>query len=79
MWTFIADQDLENGRRTKPGSFGKIMKKLKTCWSLVPFFVLIWQSKQAVWAMISFHPDRSVGAAKEKLTASLSAKKKTAL
>ena len=86
MWTFIADQDLEKtGNEPGLALFGKIMKKLKNILEPRLFFVLIWQSKQEVWAMISAEPpggedaptgsrgsDQSAG---EKIKALLSAKK----
>ena len=79
MWTFIADQDLEKtGNEPGLALFGKIMKKLKNLLEPRPFFILIWQSKQEVWAMISVssRPERRDGQSiDEKLTALLSAKK----
>src|SRR3989338_3834508 len=79
MWTFIAEQDLEKtGNEPSPVLFGKIMKKIKNLLAPRPFFVLIWQSKQEVWAMISVssRPERRDGQSiEEKLTTSLSAKK----
>jgi len=79
MWTFIAEQDLEKtGNEPSPALFGKIMKKIKKILEPRPFFVLIWQSKQEVWAMISVssRPERRDGQSiEEKLTISLSAKK----
>ena len=78
MWTFIAEQDLEKtGAEPNPALFGKIMKKLKNLLEPRPVFVLIWQSKQEVRAMISFssRPERRGGQSiDEKLTASLPAK-----
>ena len=55
------------------------MKKIKNLLEPRPIFVLIWQSKQEVWAMISVssRPERRDGQSlDEKLTASLSAKHK---
>ena len=79
MWTFIAEQDLEKtGNEPSPALFGKIMKKIKKILEPRPFFVLIWQSKQEVWAMISVssRPERRDGQSiEEKLTISLLAKK----
>lgn len=79
MWTFIAEQDLEKtGAEPSLALFGKIMKKLKNLLEPRPIFVLIWQTKQEVWAMISLssrqerREDQNVG---EKLENSLSAKK----
>ena len=75
MWTFIAEQDLEKtGNEPSPPLFGKIMKKIKNLLGPRPFFVLIWQSKQEVWAMISVSPEIS-GEVAEKVAAALSAKK----
>ena len=78
MWTFIAEQDLEKtGSEPNSALFGKIMKKLKNLLEPRPVFVLIWQSKQEVRAMISFssRPERRGGQSiDEKLTASLPAK-----
>ena len=74
MWTFIADQDLEKtGNAPGLALFGKIMKKTKTLLEPLPFFVLIWQSKKEVWAMISVKSQG--GESEEKIKASLSAKK----
>ena len=79
MWTFIAEQDLEKtDNEPSPALFGKIMKKIKNILESRPFFVLIWQSKREVWAMISVspRPERRDGPSiEEKLTISLSAKK----
>ena len=79
MWTFIAEQYLEKtDNEPSPALFGKIMKKIKKILEPRPFFVLIWQSKQEVWAMISVssRPERRDGQSiEEKLTISLSAKK----
>ena len=79
MWTFVAEQDLKKtGNEPSPALFGKIMKKIKKILEPRPFFVLIWQSKQEVWAMISVssRPERRDGQSiEEKLTASLLAKK----
>ena len=78
MWTFVADQDLEKtGNEPSVALFSKIMKKIKNLLEPRPIFVLIWQSKQEVWAMISVssRPERRDGQSlDEKLTASLSAK-----
>ena len=75
MWTFIADQDLEKtGNKPSPALFGKIMKKIKTLLESFPFFVLIWQSKQEVWAMVSVSAQNSKES-EEKIRALLSAKK----
>lgn len=78
MWTFVAEQDLEKtGAEPSLALFGKIMKKLKNLLEPRPVFVLIWQIKQEVWAMISLssrqerRDDQSVG---EKIGTSLSAK-----
>ena len=83
MWTFIAEQDLEKtGNEPGLALFGKIMKKLKNLLEPRPFFILIWQSKQEVWAMISVssRPERRDGQSiDEKIKALLSAKKKMAL
>jgi len=74
MWTFIADQDLEKtGNEPSPALFGKIMKKIKNLLEPRPFFVLIWQSKQEVWAMISVSSETS-GEITARVAASLSAK-----
>jgi len=75
MWTFVADQDLEKtGNEPTPALFGKIMKKIKNILEFRPFFVLIWQSKQEVWAMISVSsPDNNEST--KKIGAFLSAKK----
>ncbi|KKT20744.1 MAG: hypothetical protein UW04_C0023G0006 [Parcubacteria group bacterium GW2011_GWB1_43_8] len=79
MWTFVAEQDLEKtDNEPSPALFGKIMKKIKNLLEPRPFFVLIWQSKQEVWAMISVssRPERWDGqSVEEKVAASLSAKK----
>ena len=79
MWTFIAEQDLEKtGNEPSPALFGKIMKKIKNILEPRPFFVLIWQSKQEVWAMISAssRSERRDGQnIEEKLAASLLARK----
>ena len=79
MWTFIAEQDLEKtGNEPGLALFGKIMKKLKNLLEPRPFFILIWQSKQEVWAMISVssRPERRDGQSiDEKIKALLSAKK----
>ena len=79
MWTFVAEQDLKKtGNEPSPALFGKIMKKIKKILEPRPFFVLIWQSKQEVWAMISVssRPERRDGQSiEEKLTISLLAKK----
>ena len=76
MWTFVADQDLEKtGNEPSVALFSKIMKKIKNLLEPRPVFVLIWQSKQEVWAMISVssRPERRDGQSlDEKLTASLS-------
>jgi len=81
MWTFIAEQDWEKtGNEPSPALFGKIMKKIKNILEPRPFFVLIWQSKKEVWAMISVssRPERRDGQSiEEKLTTLLSAKKET--
>src|SRR3989338_590558 len=75
MWTFIAEQDLEKtDNEPSPALFGKIMKKIKNILESRPFFVLIWQSKQEVWAMISISPETSREVA-EKFASTLSAKK----
>jgi len=75
MWTFVADQDLEKtGNEPTPALFGKIMKKIKNLLEPRQFFVLIWQSKQEVWAMISVSsPDNNEST--KKIGAFLSAKK----
>lgn len=74
MWTFIADQDLEKtGNEPSAALFGKIMKKIKNLLEPRPIFVLIWQSKQEVWAMISVSPQTGKKTA-EKISALLSAK-----
>lgn len=75
MWTFVAIQDLEKtGNEPNLALIGKIMKKIKNLLDSRPFFVLIWQSKKEVWAMVSASPQTSKGAA-EKISALLSAKK----
>jgi len=54
------------------------MKKIKNLLTPHPFFVLIWQSKQEVWAMVSVssRPEHRDGQnIEEKLTILLSAKK----
>ncbi len=54
MWTFVAEQDLEKtGHEPNPALFEKIMKKIKSLLEHRPVFVLIWQSRQKVWAMVS--------------------------
>ena len=75
MWTFIAEQDLEKtDNEPSPALFGKIMKKIKNILESRPFFVLIWQSEQEVWAMISVSsPDNNEST--KKIGAFLSAKK----
>ena len=75
IWTFVADQDLEKtGNEPTPALFGKIMKKIKNLLAPRPFFVLIWQTKQEVWAMISVSsPDNNEST--KKIGAFLSAKK----
>ena len=75
MWTFVADQDLEKtGNEPTPALFGKIMKKIKNLLEPRQFFVLIWQSEQEVWAMISVSsPDNNEST--KKIGAFLSAKK----
>ena len=75
IWTFVADQDLEKtGNEPTPALFGKIMKKIKNILEFRPFFVLIWQSKQEVWAMISVSsPDNNEST--KKIVSFLSAKK----
>ena len=79
VWTFISDQDLEKtGNKQSPALFDKIMKKIKNLLESRPFFILIWQSKQEVWAMVSVssRPERRDGQnIEEKLTTLLSAKK----
>src|SRR3989344_1743231 len=79
MWTFIAAQDLEKtANEPSLALFGKIMKKIKNILEPLPFFVLIWQSKQEVWAMISVssRPERRDGQSiEEKIGALLSARK----
>ncbi len=75
IWTFIAEQDLEKtGHKPSPALFGKIMKKIKNLLEPRPFFVLIWQSKQEVWAMVSVSSKIS-GEITARVAASLSAKK----
>lgn len=75
MWTFVAEQDLEKtGHEPSLALFEKIMKKIKSLLEHRPVFVLIWQSKQKVWAMISTSlPDK--GEAMGKIQALLPAKK----
>jgi len=75
VWTFISDQDLEKtGNKQSPALFDKIMKKIKNLLESRPFFILIWQSKQEVWAMISVSsPDNNEST--KKIGAFLSAKK----
>lgn len=76
MWTFVAKQDLEKtGNEPVPALFGKIMKKIKNILEPRPVFVLIWQEKQEIWAMISVSSQTGKEAA-EKIGASLSAKHK---
>ena len=79
VWMFISDQDLEKtGNKPSPALFDKIMKKIKNLLTPHPFFVLIWQSKQEVWAMVSVssRPEHRDGQnIEEKLTILLSAKK----
>ena len=76
MWTFIADKDLEKtGNEFSPALFGKIMRKIKGILEPCSVFVLIWQSKQEVWAMVSMSPDGSDAGSEEKIRALLSAKK----
>jgi len=79
VWMFISDQDLEKtGNKPSPALFDKIMKKIKNLLESRPFFILIWQSKQEVWAMVSVssRPERRDGQnIEEKLTILLSAKK----
>jgi len=75
MWTFIAEQDLEKtGNEPGLALFGKIMKKIKNILESRPFFVLIWQSKREVWAMISVSPETNREVV-EKFASPLSAKK----
>jgi len=75
MWTFVAEQDLEKtDNKPSPALFGKIMKKIKNILEPRPFFVLIWQSKQEVWAMVSVSSKIS-GEITARVAASLSAKK----
>lgn len=74
MWTFIAAQDLEKtGAKANSALFGKIMKKIKGLLDPRPFFVLVWQSKNEVWAMVSARI--SGDEALEKIRIRLSAKK----
>jgi len=75
IWTFVAEQDLEKtGNEPTPALFGKIMKKIKNLLEPRSFFVLIWQSKQEVWAMVSVSSKIS-GEITARVAASLSAKK----
>ena len=74
MWTFVSGRDLEKTEHEpNPALFGKIMKKIKNLLEPCPVFVLIWQSKQEVWAMISLNS--SGGELEEKIRSALSAKK----
>ena len=74
MWTFIADQDLEKtGNEPSAALFGKIMKKIKNILDPRQFFVLIWQSKQEIWAMVSTKLPNSE--LEEKIKTLLSAQK----
>jgi len=75
IWTFIAEQDWEKtDNEPSPALFGKIMKKIKNLLEPRPFFVLIWQSKQEVWAMISVSLEINKEAT-EKIAAFLPARK----
>lgn len=74
MWTFVALQDLEKtGNEPSFALIGKIMRKIKNLLDSRPFFVLIWQSKQEVWAMVSVKP--LGGESEEKIKTALSARK----
>ena len=75
MWTFVAEQDLEKtNAEPSPALLGKIMRKIKNILEPRPVFVLIWQSKQEVWAMISLssQTDKEMAG---KIGVSLSAKR----
>ncbi|RJQ30485.1 hypothetical protein C4572_04220 [Candidatus Parcubacteria bacterium] len=54
MWIFIADQDLEK-TSCNPDiqMFKKIIQKAKNILPPHPFFILVWQYKEEVWAIIS--------------------------
>ena len=79
MWTFVAEQDLGKNRlRTQFGAFWQNNEKLKNLLEPRPVFVLIWQSKQEVWAMISMSLPNGKETA-EKISALLLAKKKTTI